>query len=931
MTKHELPKAYDFKSTEARIYAMWEAGGFFKPHNDPNNADFDKNVKPFVISIPPPNVTGELHLGHAMFVSVEDLMIRYHRMKGYSTLWVPGTDHAGIATQLMVERDLLQKEEVTREELGREEFLKRTWEWKYKYGDIITTQIRRLGASCDWSRERFTLDDGLSRAVREAFVRLYEKGLIYRGPRLINWSPGLKTAVSDLEVEYSEEEVTLYYFKYMVHPSPAGRGAGGEGEFIPVATIRPETILGDTAVAVHPDDERYKKFIGKTVIVPMLNREIPVIADEYVSMEFGTGALKITPGHDANDYAIAQKHNLPILSVLDVEAKVNENGGKYKGQDRYDARKNLWADMKAAGLVIKEEKYLTTIPRSQRGGEIIEPMISEQWFVKMESLANAGLTAVRDGRIKIVPERFEKTYFNWLEHIKDWCISRQLWWGHRIPVWYCAEGHMTVTREDPTQCATCGSKEIRQDEDVLDTWFSSGLWPFSTLGWPQETADLKYFYPTTYMETGYDILFFWVARMIMLGLEFTGTAPFNTVYLHGTVRDQFGRRMSKTKGNGIDPLWVLDGAPVEALPDYAQKQYPKGLPAMGTDALRFTLLTAGSAGNDLNLNLERVESNRNFANKLWNVGRFVINAVSSSTFQVSGTDDRSLVTDHWSLADSWIWAKLQRLVRDVERNFQNFQYGQAGQQIYDFIWSDFADWYVEVAKEQMKKEATKAQTVEMLARVFDTCLRLLHPFTPFVTEEIWGHLRNALRESPLADLAKDWPNALIVAKFPEPRQPEGWEEAKVADFELIQEIVRSIRNLRAEKNVAASKKLSATIISGDKMNLLKEQASVIAALASLDESQVSVLRSLDQKPDDSVSLVVGSIEMYLPLVGMVDLANDKARLEKELMEAESHIERLEKLLSSDFANKAPAALVQKEREKLAGYKDTAEKIKAQLK
>lgn len=925
MTKHELPKAYDFKSTEPRIYAMWEAGGFFQPHNDPNKPGFDPNVKPFVIAIPPPNVTGELHLGHAMFVSVEDLMIRYHRMKGYSTLWIPGTDHAGIATQLMVERDLLQKEEVTREELGRDEFVKRTWDWKHKYGDIITNQIRRLGASCDWSRERFTLDDGLSRAVREAFVHLHEKGLIYRGPRLINWSPGLKTAVSDLEVEYEEEDVTLYYFKYVL--SSSSTAGQQDGEFIPVATIRPETILGDTAVAVHPDDERYKKFIGKTAIVPILNREIPVIADEYVSMEFGTGALKITPGHDPNDYAIAQKHNLPIISVLDKEAKVNENGGKYQGQDRFEARKNMWADMQKAGLVIKEEPYRTTIPRSQRGGEIVEPMISEQWFVKIESLAKAALEAVKDGRIKIVPERFEKIYFNWLENIKDWCISRQLWWGHRIPVWYCVDGHMTVTREDPTQCATCGSKEMRQDDDVLDTWFSSGLWPFSTLGWPHETADLKYFYPTTYMETGYDILFFWVARMIMMGLEFTGEIPFNTVYLHGTVRDQFGRRMSKTKGNGIDPLWVLDGAPVEALPDYAQKQYPKGLPAMGTDALRFTLLTAGSPGNDLNLNLERVESNRNFANKLWNIGRFVITSIAS----LDGGQSSAVNRQNWTLADSWIWAKLQQLVRDVERNFQNFQYGQAGQQIYDFIWSDFADWYVEIAKEQMKTADLRPQTVETLARVFDTCLRLLHPFTPFVTEEIWGHLHNALRESPISSLSQGWPPALIAAKFPQPRQPEGWEEAKVADFELIQEIVRAIRNLRAEKNVAPSKKIPATIVSGERANLLKEQSSVIATLAGLEQSQVSNLESLHDKPKDSVSLVVGSVEIYLPLAGMVDLAGENARLEKELKEAESHIERLEKLLSSDFASKAPAALVQKEREKLTGYKDTAEKIKVQLK
>jgi valyl-tRNA synthetase len=899
MTKQELPKAYDFKSTEPRIYEMWESGGYFKPHNDPNKPGFDPNVKTFVISIPPPNVTGELHVGHAMFVSIEDLMIRYHRMKGFSTLWVPGTDHAGIATQLMVERDLLKNEEVTREELGREEFLKRTWEWKHKYGGMITNQIRRLGASCDWSRERFTLDDGLSRAVREAFVRLYEKGLIYRGPRLINWSPGLKTAVSDLEVEYSEEEARLYYFKYKLNDSD---------EFIPVATIRPETILGDTAVAVHPDDERYKKYIGKTVIVPMMNREIPVIGDEYVSMEFGTGALKITPGHDPNDYAIAHNHGLPIISILDKEAKVNENGGQYKGQDRFDARKNLWADMKKAGLVIKDEPYLTTIPRTQRGGEIVEPMISEQWFVTIEPLAKKALDAVKDGRIKIVPERFEKTYYNWMENIKDWCISRQLWWGHRIPVWYCPDGHMTVTREDPTECGSCHSKEIRQDDDVLDTWFSSGLWPFSTLGWPEETPDYKYFYPTSYMETGYDILFFWVARMIMSGLEYTGQIPFHTIYLHGLVRDEHGHKMSKTKGNVIDPLIVMDD--------------------LGTDALRFTLLVGSTPGNDTNVGLKKVEANRNFANKLWNAGRFVINAIASLSDDGPSTIDNG----QYTLADSWIWAKLQQLIRDVERNFQNFQYGQAGQQIYDFIWNDFADWYVEIAKQELAAGGARAaRAADTLARVFDTSLRLLHPFTPFVTEEIWGHLRRALQESPISNLSQDWPEALIVAKWPEIRESEGWEEAKVADFALIQDIVRAIRNLRAERNVAPSKRIPAQVAAGVRTGLIQEQSKVIASLAGLNESELTIAEALKDKPADAAALVIGSVEIYLPLSGMVDLAEEKTRLEKELKEAESHIARLEKLLSSDFANKAPAALVQKEREKLEGYKDTAQKIKAQLK
>ncbi len=923
MSTYELPKAYDFKETEHRIYAMWETGGYFEPHNDPNKPDFDPSVEPFVISIPPPNVTGELHTGHAIFVSLEDLMIRYHRMKGYSTLWVPGTDHAGIATQLMVEKMLL-KEGTSREAVGREEFLRRTWEWKHKYSNHITGQIRRLGASCDWKRERFTMDEGLSRAVREAFVRLYEKGLIYRGPRLINWSPGLKTAVSDLEVVYSEEPGTLYYFKYMLAPESGSSTSGAEAElqqsreYIPVATTRPETILGDTAVAVHPEDDRYQKYIGKKVVVPVLGREIPVIADAYVTREFGTGALKITPGHDPNDYEIGHRHGLAMISMLDKDARVNENGGPYAGMDRFDARKKLWDDMKSAGLVIKEEPYTLNVPRSERGGEIVEPMISEQWFVRIAPLAEKALLAVKNGDIKIVPEHFEKVYFNWLENIQDWCISRQLWWGHRIPVWYCADcGKQTCTRTDPTACAHCGSTKIEQDPDVLDTWFSSGLWPFSTLGWPEQTPDLKYFYPTSYMETGYDILFFWVARMIMSGLEFTEEVPFHTVYLHGLVRDEHGQKMSKTKGNVVDPIIVMD--------------------ELGTDALRFTLLVGSTPGKDTNLSLKKVEANRNFANKLWNAGRFVINAVSGATPQVSGTDNWSLNTEHWTLADSWIWARLQQLVRDVERLFQTFQYGQAGQLIYDFIWSDFADWYLEIAKNQLSQPpggdasqgGSRARlTAETLLRVFDISLRLLHPFTPFVTEEIWGHLRNATRQSALADLVKDWPEVLMIARWPEVRADEGWEAEKIANFEQIQEVVRAIRNLRAEKNVKPGLKLSAILV--DDSGLVKQEAKIIAALANLDEKKLDIREKMDSKPEGSVALVVGSVEIYLPLAELVDPEEERARLEKELAEAESQVARLEKLLGSDFANKAPAPVVQKEREKLAAYKETAGKIKARL-
>jgi valyl-tRNA synthetase len=902
MSDHTLPKTYDFESTEGRIYEWWAQNGYFKPSNDPNQSGFDPKIKPFVISIPPPNVTGELHLGHAMFVSMEDLMIRYQRMKGTPTLWVPGTDHAGIATQLQIEK-ALAKDGLTREEVGRDEFVERAWAWKEKYGGIITQQIRRLGASCDWSRERFTLDEGLSKAVREAFVQLFEKGLIYRGPRLINWSPGLKTAVSDLEVEYSLEPGKLYYFKYVL---AGATDTNDPSAYIPVATTRPETILGDTAVAVHPEDQRFRKFVGRKVMVPVLGREIPVITDEYVDREFGTGALKITPGHDPNDYEIGERHGLAVISVLDEFARVNENGGPYAGQDRFEARANLWEDMRAAGLVIKEEPYMLNVPRSQRGGEIIEPMISTQWFVSMEPLARAGLEAVRDGRIEIIPERFEKVYYNWLENIEDWCISRQLWWGHRIPVWYCEDcDEIIVAREDPTHCTRCESTSLRQDPDVLDTWFSSGLWPFSTLGWPEETPDYKYFYPTAVMETGYDILFFWVARMIMSGLEFTDQVPFHTVYLHGLIRDENGKKMSKTYGNVIDPLEVMD--------------------ELGTDALRFTLLVGSTPGNDMNLSLKKVEANRNFANKIWNATRLVIGSLPQAPTSAQGEPE-------WTLADSWIWARLQTLIGDVERLFENYQFGEAGRQIYDFFWSEFADWYLEIAKLQVDEGGDRAfYTAYTMVRVLDLTLRMLHPFTPFVTEELWGHLKSAARDHS-AQLAPKggWEEALIIARWPEPRPEEGWEREKVADFSLVMEIVRAIRNLRAEKSIQPGRLIPATLVSADYAQILEEQATTIAALAHLDSKALTILRELDEKPEGNIALVVGPVDVYLPLAGMVDLEEERARLEKDLGEAEAQIERLEQLLASPFSEKAPEPVVQKERDKLEGYRETAEKIRAQL-
>jgi valyl-tRNA synthetase len=893
----DLSKTYDFKSTEQRLYDWWENTGYFKPSNDPGKAGFNPDLKPFVISIPPANVTGELHLGHAMFVSMEDLMIRYHRMKGESTLWVPGTDHAGIATQLQVEK-LLTSQGLKREQLGREEFVKRTWEWKEKYGGIITRQIRRLGASCDWDREHFTLDPDLSAAVREAFVRLYEKGLIYRGLRMINWSPGLKTAVSDLEVEYSQEPGRLYYFKYML--------ADSSNEFIPVATTRPETILGDTAVAVHPEDERYQRYVGRMVRVPVLGREIPVIADAYVDREFGTGALKITPAHDPNDYQIGQTHQLEIISILDEEARINQNGGKYCGQDRFECRKTLWEDMRAAGLVIKDEPYLLNVPRSQRGGEIVEPMVSTQWFVRIQPLADAALAAVRSGQIKIIPDRFTKVYYNWLENIQDWCISRQLWWGHRIPVWYCKDcGKMTVARQDPTQCAACGSANIEQDPDVLDTWFSSGLWPFSTLGWPENTPDYQYFYPTSVLETGYDILFFWVARMIMDGMEFTGKPPFNTVYLHGLIRDEHGQKMSKTKGNVIDPLAVMD--------------------ELGTDALRFTLLVGSTPGNDMNLSVKKVEANRNFANKVWNMGRFIIGALAQIPEKPASEPD-------WTLADRWIQARLAALVREVDRLFNTYLFGEAGRQIYDFLWGEFADWYIEIAKLQLAEGGDRAfYTAQTLTHTLDACLRLLHPYTPFVTEELWGHLKRACQEhSSLLTPETGWEEALIIARYPEPKPKADWEDAVVSRFNLVMDVVRSIRNMRAEKKVTPGKRIPATLVGGEQAGILKQQSAAIAVLAHLDPAEMKILPSLAEKPQGQASLVVSGVEIYLPLADLVDIDAERLRLQKELDEAESQIARLETLLGGDFAKKAPAPLVEKERQKLETFRENALKLRRQL-
>lgn len=884
----EMPKAYDFTSTEERLYRWWEENGWFKPEARPDDADA------FVISIPPPNVTGELHMGHAMFVALEDLMIRRARMQGKAALWVPGTDHAGIATQLQVEK-LLKANGVSRQELGREGFLDAAWEWKDKYGGRIIKQLRRLGASCDWERQRFTLDEGLSQAVREAFVRLHRMGLIYQAEYLVNWSPGLQTAVSDLEVEYSEEQGTLYHFQYPLQ----------DGGYLPVATTRPETILGDTAVAVHPDDARYRHLVGKTAVVPMLGRPIPIIADKYVSMAFGSGALKVTPGHDPNDFEIGQRHGLPIINVMNKDATLNDNAGPYAGLDRFACRKKLWADMEAAGLTLKTEPHTLNVPRTQRGGEVVEPLVSRQWFVNVKPAADMGLDAVHRGRIKIIPDRFVKVWDNWLENIRPWCISRQLWWGHRIPVWDCANcGHQTVSTSDPTACEKCGSPNIAQDPDVLDTWFSSGLWPFSTLGWPNDTADLRRFYPTDVLETGYDILFFWVARMVMSGLLFTNDIPFHTIYLHGLVRDEKGRKMSKTIGNVTDPLDVIG-------------EY-------GTDALRFTLLTGGTPGNDLNLSLERVASNRNFANKIWNTARFITTSLARTP-----ADPPENVSDlAYTAADKWILTRLAEVTESANRLMDSYLFGEAGRQVYDFLWGDFADWYVELSKVQLQQGVASAwTTLTVLRQVLDDCLRLLHPYIPYVTEETWQQLRAAFIASGRGIAPREgWAKALIIADWPQAgqRYPEA-----AADFERLRELVRQIRAVRSENGVEPSKFVMATIAAGDKAGFYESQRSVLAFLARLDEAQLTIAAEA-AAPDNALTVALGDVTCYLPLAGLVDLGKERERLAKEIAGLTQQIERVDKLLASPFAQKAPDAVVQKERDKLAELHAAQQELAARL-
>ncbi len=869
-TMKELPKIYDPKAVESKIYDMWTRGGYFKGRIDPDK-------KPFTIVIPPPNVTGQLHLGHAFDETLQDVLIRVKRMQGYSALWVPGTDHAGIATQIKVEENL-RKEGISRYDLGREKFLEKVWEWKHQYGDRIVQQLKTLGSSCDWDRLRFTMDEGCSRAVREVFVSLYEKGLIYKGNRIINWCPKCRTALSDAEVEREDQAGNFWHIRYNVKDSD---------EYVVVATTRPETMLGDTAVAVHPEDERYKHLVGKTVILPLVNREIPVIADEYVDKDFGTGCVKMTPCHDPNDFEVGLRHNLEQILVLDEDAKINKNGGKYEGLDRYEARKQVVKDLEALGQLVKIEPHSHNVGTCYRCGTTVEPLTSPQWFVKMEPLAKEALEVVQDGRITFVPDRFVKNYTNWMENAHDWCISRQLWWGHQIPAWYCADcGHITVSRIDPDKCEKCGSRNIKRDEDVLDTWFSSALWPFSTLGWPDKTPDLEYFYPTSVLVTGYDIIFFWVARMIFSGMEHMKEVPFRTVLFHGLIRDDKGRKMSKSLGNGVDPIEVIE--------------------TYGADALRFNIITGNSPGNDMRYYNERCEAMRNFANKIWNASRFVM---------MNLTIDKNELPEKLELEDKWILSKLNALTGEVNENLDKFELGIAANKIYDFIWDSYCDWYIELTKPRLNgdDETAKIGAQKVLLFVLTETLKLLHPFMPFITEEIWQALPHE-------------GEALMIEKYPEFSEKINFPEDE-AKFEIIMNAVRAVRVRRAEMNVPPSKKPHLTIVT-DKKDIFEAGRVYLSKLAYAGELTIT-----DTVPDTegSVNVVTNDAKLYMPLAELVDLQKERERIEKEIKTAKDDLARTEgKLSNQGFIAKAPQAVVEAEKEKAQKLRDLIENLNESL-
>lgn len=862
----ELSTVYEPAAVESRIYDFWEQGGFFR-------AGKDKSRPTFSIVMPPPNVTGSLHIGHALDNTLQDLIIRYKRMAGFDTLWLPGTDHAGIATQARVEKNLREETGKTRHDLGREAFVERVWDWKKLYGNTITGQIRRLGASCDWSRERFTMDEGLSQAVREVFVRLYEKGLIYRGNRIINWCPRCGTALSDIEVEHTELSASLYHVAYP--------RTDGEGEIV-VATTRPETMFADVAVAVHPDDERYRSLIGKTLALPLTDKKIPVIADEYVDPEFGTGCVKITPAHDPNDFEVGLRHDLAMPQCIGADGLLNELAGKYAGMTREDARAQVALDLQDAGYLRKNELLSHAVGHCSRCNTVVEPFLSEQWFVRMEGLAKPALAQVTQGNLRFVPERFEKVFVHWLENVRDWCISRQLWWGHRIPAWYCDDCQgITVSRDEVKQCSQCGSPRVHQDEDVLDTWFSSGLWPFSTMGWPAAMEDLKRYYPTSALMTGYDILFFWVARMVFTGLEFTGEMPFQDVVLHGLVRAADGRKMSKSLGNGVDPLEVID-------------QY-------GADALRFMLATGSSPGNDQRFHFERVESSRNFINKIWNASRFVLMNLEQAR------PVASMQPDALQIADLWILHRLNETIDSVTHHLERYDFGEAGRALYDFAWDDFCDWYIEFSKLSLYGDAVaeKEQTNAVLVYVLDNLLRLLHPFIPFVTEEIWQHL-------PVAGTAvatAAWPTTVVLHENP----------GAAKQISVVMDAIRGVRNVRSERNVPPSKPVGMLIRSQDAatLKLLESVRPYLMRFCNLNSLTIGDDVSV---PENAVTVIVSGAELFLPLADLVDLAAERERLQRERQRLEDEVTRVRhKLSNAQFVNKAPAAVVEAERAKEEDY------------
>ena len=875
--KARMAAAYDPASVESRIYRRWMEGEYFTPA-------IDESRRPFVIIMPPPNVTGELHMGHALMAAVEDLMVRWRRMRGEPTLYLPGTDHAGIATQVVVER-MLAAEGTSRHDLGRERFVERVGEWVERYGNRIHDQLKRLGVSCDWTWLSFTLDQGPSRAVRTTFVNLYKKGLIYRGERITSWCTRCSTALSDLEVDHQEEKGWLYHVRYRAED-------GGEG--VVVATTRPETLLGDTGVAVHPDDERYAALVGGRVVLPVLGRRLPVVADGAVDPEFGTGALKVTPGHDPSDFEIGQRHGLPIVSVMNLDGTMNGSAGPYEGLDMAECRVKIVEQLEREGLLAGVEPNPHSVGHCGRCSEVVEPIVTAQWYVRMEPLAKPAREAVREGRIRIVPERFAKVYFNWMDGIRDWCVSRQLWWGHRIPVWYCGDcGETIVEMEDPARCPRCPSAKLTQDQDVLDTWFSSGLWPHSTLGWPDGTEDLGYFYPTSVLETGHDILFFWVARMIMMGIENTGEAPFDTVYLHGLITDYHGAKMSKSKGNVLDPLDLIE--------------------VYGADALRFALTTGSSPGNDMRLSDQRLEGSRNFANKLWNAARFVVSNLEDAE-GLEGWERPRPVHRH----DRWIVSRFNRVAGEVETRMEEYQFGEAQRAVYDFLWNEFCDWYIEMSKIRMRSDGGSAESpCPVLAYVLEGVLRLLHPFMPFVTEEIWSTLTEALPRR------EEQAEALIVARYPQ-ADPSLVDDEAETEVAAVIDVVRAVRNLRAEFRLPAGKSVPAAVDAPGMAPVIEAEASTISALARAELS----LGAVDGAgSNDRVSAVLPIGTVTVPLGGLVDLDRERSRLSGELGELEAHRARLSaRLANESFVSKAPEDVVERERERLARTEERRERV-----